>query len=61
MNGDTKRPNKKTIYAICIGMKLSLDEAEELLASADYAFNPYVEREVSSRLYRGKTSPPVLQ
>ncbi len=39
--GDTKKPQKKTVLAFCIGLKLNTEEAEELLASADMAFNPY--------------------
>lgn len=44
-NGDTKIPKKKTVLAFCIGMKLNLEEATELLASADMAFNPYDKRD----------------
>ena len=43
--GDTKIPQKKTILGLCIGLKLSLDEAKELLASADMAFNPHDKRD----------------
>ncbi len=43
--GDTKRPQKKTVLGFCIGLKLSMEEAEELLASADMAFNPYNKRD----------------
>ena len=43
--GDTKNPQKKTVLAFCIGLKLSLEESEELLASADMAFNPYNKRD----------------
>ena len=43
--GDTKNPQKKTVLAFCIGLKLSFEEAEELLASADMAFNPYNKRD----------------
>ena len=43
--GDTKIPQKKTVLGFCIGLKLSLDEAEQLLASADMAFNPYNKRD----------------
>lgn len=45
MNGDTKIPKKKTALAFCIGLKLSIEEAEKLLASADMAFNPYDKRD----------------
>ena len=45
MCGDTKKPQKKTVLGFCIGLRLSLDEAEELLASADMAFNPYNKRD----------------
>lgn len=44
-NGDTKIPKKKTVLAFCIGMKLNMEEATELLASADMAFNPYDKRD----------------
>ena len=43
--GDTKTPQKKTILGLCIGLQLSLDEAKELLASADMAFNPHDKRD----------------
>lgn len=43
--GDTKKPQKKTVLGFCIGLKLGLNEAEELLASADMAFNPYDKRD----------------
>lgn len=45
MCGDTKKPQKKTVLGLCIGLKLNLDEARELLASADMAFNPYNKRD----------------
>lgn len=43
--GDTKKPQKKTVLGLCIGLQLTLEEAEELLASADMAFNPYNKRD----------------
>lgn len=43
--GDTKVPQKRTVLSFCIGMRLSIEEAEELLASADMAFNPYDKRD----------------
>ena len=43
--GDTKKPQKKTVLGLCIGLRLTLEEAEELLASADMAFNPYNKRD----------------
>lgn len=43
--GDTKKPQKKTVLGLCIGLRLSLKEAEEFLASADMAFNPYNKRD----------------
>ena len=45
LTGDTKHPQKKAVLGLCIGMKLNLEEAEELLASADMAFNPYNKRD----------------
>ncbi|MCR5235429.1 MAG: macro domain-containing protein [Lachnospiraceae bacterium] len=45
MCGDTKKPQKKTVLGLCIGLKLNLDEARDLLASADMAFNPYNKRD----------------
>ena len=45
MCGDTKKPQKKTVLAFCIGLKLSLEESILLLASADMAFNPYNKRD----------------
>ena len=43
--GDTKVPQKRTVLSFCIGLQLNLEEAEELLASADMAFNPYDKRD----------------
>ena len=56
MCGDTKIPKKKAVLGFCIGLKLSLEEAEELLASADMAFNPYDKRDklVIQCLQRGQ-------
>lgn len=45
MCGDTKKPQKKTVLGFCIGLRLNLQEAIELLASADMAFNPYNKRD----------------
>lgn len=45
LTGDTKHPQKKAVLGLCIGMKLTIEEAEELLASADMAFNPYNKRD----------------
>lgn len=45
MCGDTKIPKKKTVLGLCIGLKLTLEEAKDLLASADMAFNPYDKRD----------------
>ena len=44
-SGDTKNPQKRTVLAFCIGLKLSMEESQELLASADLAFNPYDKRD----------------
>ena len=56
MCGNTKIPKKKSVLGFCIGLKLSLEEAEELLASADMAFNPYDKRDklVIQCLQRGQ-------
>ena len=56
MCGDTKIPKKKSVLGFCIGLKLSLEESEELLASADMAFNPYDKRDklVIQCLQRGQ-------
>ncbi|MBP5184349.1 MAG: macro domain-containing protein, partial [Lachnospiraceae bacterium] len=43
--GDTKVPQKRTVLSFCIGMQLDLGEAEQLLASADMAFNPHDKRD----------------
>ena len=43
--GDTKKPQKKTVLQLCIGLRLNVFEAQELLASADMAFNPYSKRD----------------
>ncbi len=44
--GDTKNPQKKTVLGFCIGLRLTLAESAELLASADMAFNPYNKRDL---------------
>ena len=41
MCGDTKKPLKKTVLQLCIGLRLNLQESRDLLASADLAFNPH--------------------
>lgn len=33
-------PKKKTVMALCIALKLNLDEAKDLMARADWAFSP---------------------
>ena len=33
-------PKKKTVMALCIALKLDLEEAKDLLARADWAFSP---------------------
>ena len=43
--GDTKNPQKKTVLAFCIGLRLTLAESAELLSSADMAFNPGSKRD----------------
>ncbi|MBR4779808.1 MAG: macro domain-containing protein [Lachnospiraceae bacterium] len=45
LSGDTKNPQKRTVLAFCIGLKLTFEESQELLASADLAFNPYDKRD----------------
>ncbi len=45
MTGETKNPQKKAVLALCISLELTLDEAEELLASNDMAFNPHNNRD----------------
>jgi len=45
LSGDTKNPQKRTVLAFCIGLKLSIEESQDLLASADLAFNPYDKRD----------------
>ena len=43
--GETKIPKKTTVLALCIALELSLNEAKDLLASADMAFNPSDKRD----------------
>lgn len=45
LSGETRTPKKKTVLAFCIGMRLTLEESRELLASGDMAFNPYNKRD----------------
>ena len=33
-------PKKKTVMALCIALKLDLEQAKDLLARADWAFSP---------------------
>lgn len=56
MCGDTKKPLKKSVLGFCLGLQLSVDEAKELLASADMAFNPDDKRDqlVIQCLLRGQ-------
>lgn len=37
---DNYHPKKKTVMALCIALKLDLEEAKDLLARADWAFSP---------------------
>ena len=46
MCGDTKTPKKDAVMGFCISMKLNKDEAEDLMASAGWAFNPYDRRDL---------------
>lgn len=46
MCGDTKIPKKDTVLCLCIGLKLNIDEANTLLASANLAFNPFDKRDM---------------
>lgn len=43
--GSTKKPQKGTVLALCIALRLDFDESEELLASADLALNPMDNRD----------------
>ncbi|MBR6350037.1 MAG: macro domain-containing protein [Lachnospiraceae bacterium] len=45
MCGDTKTPRKDAVMGLCISMKLNLSEADNLMASAGWAFNPYDKRD----------------
>lgn len=45
MCGDTKIPKKDAVMGFCISMRLSRSEAEDLMASAGWAFNPYDRRD----------------
>ena len=45
MCGDTKTPKKDAVMSFCISMKLNKAEAEDLMASAGWAFNPYDRRD----------------
>lgn len=40
IKNELSQPQKKTALALCIGLKLSLPEAENLMALAGYAFSP---------------------
>lgn len=45
MTGDTKKPQKDTMIALCFGFKLNLEESKDFLASAETAFNPHDKRD----------------
>ena len=45
MCGDTVNPSKDTVMGFCISLKLDPEEADDLMASAGWAFNPYDRRE----------------
>jgi hypothetical protein len=38
-SNDDYQPRKNTVFALCIGLKLNLDEAEELLDKAGYSIS----------------------
>ena len=46
MCGDTKIPKKDTVLCLCIGLHLTVEESEILLASANMAFNPFEKRDM---------------
>ncbi|MCR4763145.1 MAG: macro domain-containing protein [Lachnospiraceae bacterium] len=43
--GETLIPQKKTVLGFCIGLRLTIEESQALLACADMAFNPYNKRD----------------
>lgn len=45
MCGDTKTPKKDAVMGFCISLKLDKKEADDLMASAGWAFNPYDKRD----------------
>ena len=45
------KPHKRTLMAIAFGLKLSLDEAEDLLDRAGYSFSPYDTEDVIAKFF----------
>ena len=39
LTGETGKPKKSTVFALCIGLDLDLEESSKLLASAGFAFS----------------------
>ena len=56
-SNDDYQPRKNTVFALCIGLKLNLDEAEELLDKAGYSishsikFDTIVEYLIKKKIY----------
>ena len=44
-------PSKSTVLALTIGLKLSVEEAEDLLARAGFAFSPCNKRDLIVRYF----------
>lgn len=47
----TGHPSKNSVLALCIGLKLSVEESIEFLARAGFAFNPSDKRDVIVRYF----------
>ena len=65
-SNDDYQPRKNTVFALCIGLKLNLDEAEELLDKAGYSishsikFDTIMEYLIKQKVYDIMTVNEVL-
>lgn len=57
---DGYQPSKATVLALAIGMSLSLEETEDLLAVAGYALSPAYPRDVIVRYFLQSGHPDIM-
>ncbi len=51
LKGDTQAPKKITVIGFCMALKLTLEEAEKLLATAEYALSPHKTEDIVYRYF----------